>query len=115
MKRRLPITRKGEVMLAAISFPPTAADANRHAPAAAHPGKPAAAVNAAPTAASANRPASATWVTGSPPSSAASAAKAVASHGSRRLHGVPGRDASVIRSVLPALSVRTASGGFSST
>ena len=54
MKRRLPTTRKGEPVLAAISVPPLTDDANRHAPSPSHPGRPAAAANAAPTAASAN-------------------------------------------------------------
>src|SRR5262249_5572769 len=74
-----PTTRKGEIMLAAISRPPLTADANRHAPAASHPGRALAAANAAPTAATANRPGSAAGDIGSPPSSAASAAKAVPS------------------------------------
>ena len=39
MKRRLPTTRKGEIVLAAISLPPLTDDANRHAPTASHPGK----------------------------------------------------------------------------
>ena len=36
MKRRLPTTRKGEVVLAAISLPPLTDDANRHRPATRH-------------------------------------------------------------------------------
>src|SRR6266516_7285925 len=73
MKRRLPTSRKGEVVLAAISLPPLTEHANRHTPSASHPGRPAAAPNAAPIAASANRPASAAGRTASPPSSTASA------------------------------------------
>ena len=76
MKRRLPTTNQGEIVLAAISLPPLTDDANRHAPSRSHPGKPAAASNAAPTAASANRPAPAGGVTGWPPRSTASAANA---------------------------------------
>ena len=74
MKRRLPTTRKGEVVLAAINFPPLTDDANRHDPSPAHPGKAAAAANAAPIAATANRAAPAGGGNGSPPSSTASAA-----------------------------------------
>jgi hypothetical protein len=74
MKRRLPTIRKGEVTLAAISIPPLTADANRHAPSGAHPGKPAAAANAAPTEATANLHGPAGGVTAGPPSSTASAA-----------------------------------------
>lgn len=74
MKRRLPTTRKGEVMLAAISDPPLTADANRHAPSPAHPGRHEAASNAAPTAASANRAAASGGAIAGPPSSTASAA-----------------------------------------
>jgi hypothetical protein len=48
MKRRRPTIRQGKVVLAAISLPPLTADANRHSPAASHPGKLAAAPNAAP-------------------------------------------------------------------
>ena len=83
MKRRLPTTRKGEPVLAAISLPPLTDAANRHAPSCSHPGKPAAASNAAPIAASAKRPA---WPAGAitgPPSSAASAANATPSSGAR--------------------------------
>ena len=47
MKRRLPTTRKGEIVLAAISLPPLTDDTNRHTPSASHPGKQAAAPNAA--------------------------------------------------------------------
>ena len=79
MKRRLPTTRKGEPVLAAISVPPLTDDANRHAPSPSHPGRPAAAANAAPTAASANRPGSAAGRIASPPSSTASAANPVPS------------------------------------
>ena len=43
MKRRLPVISQGEVMLAVISLPPLTDDANRHAPTASHPGRPAAA------------------------------------------------------------------------
>ena len=46
MKRLLPTIRKGEIMLAAISLPPVTADANRHAPCPAQPGRAAAAANA---------------------------------------------------------------------
>ena len=74
MKRRLPTIRKGELLLAAISFPPLTADANRHGPSASHPGSPATASNAALIAASANRLAPAGGRGGSPPSSTASAA-----------------------------------------
>src|SRR5439155_5046064 len=83
MKRRLPATRKGEPVLAAISLPPLPDDAHRHAPSPAHPGNPAAAANAAPTAASANRPASAAGRIASPPSSTASAANPAPSSGPR--------------------------------
>jgi hypothetical protein len=79
----LPITRKGEPVLAAISLPPLTDAANRHAPSSSHPGRPAAAANAAPIAASANRPASATGQIASPPSSTASAANPVPSSGAR--------------------------------
>ena len=51
MKRLLPMTRKGEVALAASRLPPVTALANRHRPSTAQPGRPAAAVNAALTAA----------------------------------------------------------------
>src|SRR5438045_3474622 len=74
MKRRLPATRKGEPVLAAISLPPLTDEANRHAPSRSHPGRPAAAANAAPIAASANRPACPAGRIASPPSSTASAA-----------------------------------------
>lgn len=74
MKRRLPITYQGEVVLAAISLPPLTAEANRHDPSPAHPGKAAAAANAAPIAASANRVAPAGGGNDCPPSSTASAA-----------------------------------------
>src|SRR6266516_1696316 len=84
MKRRLPTSRKGEVVLAAISLPPLTEHANRHTPSASHPGRPAAAPNAAPIAASANRPASAAGLTASPPSSTASAANPVPSSRARR-------------------------------
>ena len=83
MKRRLPTTRKGEVVLAAISLPPLTDDANRHRPATRHPGKPAAAPNAAPIAVSAKRPASAGGQTASPPRSTASAANATPSSPAR--------------------------------
>src|SRR2546429_5976650 len=83
MKRRLPTTRKGEPVLAAISLPPLTDDANRHAPSPGHPGNPAAAANAAPTAASANRPACPAGRIASPPSSTASAAKPAPSSGAR--------------------------------
>ncbi len=79
MKRRLPITRKGEIMLAAISLPPLTADANRHAPAASQPGSALAAAKAVPIAATANWPGSASRAIGSPPSSTASAANPVPS------------------------------------
>ena len=83
MKRRLPTIRKGELVLAAISFPPVTDDANRHQPTASHPGKAAAAPNPAPIAASANRPASAGGRIASPPSSTASAANAIPSSPAR--------------------------------
>lgn len=83
MKRRLPITRKGEIMLAAISLPPLTADANRHSPAAAHPGRAAAAVNAPPTAATANPLASAAGAIACPPRSTARAANPVPITGAR--------------------------------
>src|SRR6516165_10799313 len=83
MKRRLPITRKGEPVLAAISLPPLTDDANRHTPTASHPGSAAASANAALIPASANRPASAGGRTASPPSSTASAANAVPSSPAR--------------------------------
>ena len=83
MKRRLPTTNQGEIALAAISLPPLTDDANRHRPAASHPGKAAAASNAAPIAASANRPASAAGPIASPPSSTASAANAIPSSPAR--------------------------------
>ena len=83
MKRRLPTIRKGELVLAAISFPPVTDDANRHQPTASHPGKAAAASNAAPIAASANRPASAGGRIASPPSSTPSAANAIPSSPAR--------------------------------
>ena len=94
MKRRLPTTNQGEIALAAISLPPLTDDANRHRPAASHPGKAAAASNAAPIAASANRPASAAGPIASPPSSTASAANAMPSSPARppnRPHPPPGR------------------------
>src|SRR6266581_8762958 len=83
MKRRLPTTRKSELLLAAISLPPLTDDANRHTPTASHPGRQAAAPNAAPTAASANPPASAAGPITWPPSSTASAANATPSSGAR--------------------------------
>src|SRR6266496_6450732 len=83
MKRRVPATRKGEPVLAAISLPPLTDDANRHTPTASHPGKPAAAPNAALIPDSANRAASAGGRTASPPSSTASAANAVPSSPAR--------------------------------
>ena len=70
-------------MLAAISLPPLTADANRHSPAASHPGSPAAAPNAAVIAVSANRSAPAGGVIASPPSSTASAANAIPSSPAR--------------------------------
>ena len=103
MKRRLPITRKGEVVLAVISLPPLTTDANRHAPSPAQPGKAAAAANAAPIAASANRAAPAGGGNGSPPSSTASAANAAPSSPARArnrrtqpravVYGTPARSA----------------------
>ena len=83
MKRRLPTIRKGEIALAAISLPPLTDDANRHRPAASHPGKPAAASNAAVIAVSAKRPASAGGQIASPPRSTASAANATPSSAAR--------------------------------
>jgi len=83
MKRRLPITYQGEVMLAAISLPPLTADANRHAPSSAHPGRPDAAANAAPIAAAANRAAPSGGVIAGPPRSTASAANPAPSTGAR--------------------------------
>ena len=83
MKRLLPTTRKGEVVLAAISLPPLTDDANRHRPTTRHPGKPAAAPNAAPIAVSAKRPASAGGQIASPPRSTASAANATPSSPAR--------------------------------
>ena len=74
MKRRLPTTRKGEIVLATSSLPPLTDDANRHGPSPSHPGKPAAVANAAPAAASANRPGSAAGRIACPPGSTASAA-----------------------------------------
>jgi len=74
MKRRLPTTRKGEVVLAATSLPPLTADANRHTPTASHPGKLAAAPNAASIPASANPHTPPAGETAVPPSSTASAA-----------------------------------------
>ncbi len=83
MKRRLPTTYQGEVVLAAISLPPVTAEANRQAPSRRHPGRPAAASNAAPIAASANRPAAEGGVTATPSSSTASAANATPSSAAR--------------------------------
>src|SRR6266566_5229991 len=83
MKRRVPATRKGEPVLAAISLPPLTEHANRHTPTASYPGKPAATPNAALIPASANRAASAGGRTASPPSSTASAANAVPSSPAR--------------------------------
>src|SRR5438477_197961 len=83
IKRRVPTTRKGEPVLAAISLPPLTEHANRHTPTASHPGKEAAAPNAALIPATANRAASAGGRTASPPSSTASAANAVPSSPAR--------------------------------
>jgi len=66
MKRRFPVISQGEFVLAAIRLPPLTAQANRHNPAAGHPGRPS----------SANRRASAAGRTASPPRSTASAANA---------------------------------------
>jgi hypothetical protein len=83
MKRRLPTIRKGEIVLAAIRLPPLTAQANRHTPRSAHPGRPHAPSNAAATASSANRPASAAGRITSPPRSTASAANATPSSPAR--------------------------------
>jgi hypothetical protein len=103
MKRRLPTISQGEVALAAISLPPLTAQANRHKPAASHPGSAHAAPNAESIAANANRPASAAGRIASPPSSTASAANATPSSrpraANRRTHpravvsGTPARAA----------------------
>jgi hypothetical protein len=76
MKRRFPTISQGEIVLAAIRLPPLTAQANRHRPSAAHPGRPHALPNAAVIASSANRPASAAGRIASPPRSTASAANA---------------------------------------
>ncbi|HUY49830.1 MAG TPA: hypothetical protein VMV92_29630 [Streptosporangiaceae bacterium] len=86
MKRRLPTISQGEIMLAAISVPPLTAQANRHRPSAAHPGRPHAAPNAAVIAASANRPGSAAGRIASPPRSTASAANATPRSRARALN-----------------------------
>ena len=114
MKRRLPTTRKGEIMLAAISLPPLTADANRQAPAASQPGSELAAANAAPTAASANFPASAAGASASPPSSTASAAKPAPRAGARArnrrtqpravVYGTPARSAAGRTPQLPPVT-----------
>lgn len=83
MKRRRPITNQGADALAASSVPPLTADANRHAPRPAHPGKAAAAANAAPIAAAAYRAAPSGGVIACPPSSTASAANPAPSAGAR--------------------------------
>ena len=57
MKRSLPTAGQGEFWLALVIPPPVADAANRQAPSAAHPGRPAAAPKAALIAASANGPA----------------------------------------------------------
>jgi hypothetical protein len=103
MKRRFPTISQGEIVLAAIRLPPLTAQANRHRPSPAQPGRPAAAPNAAPTAATANRPAPAGGQIASPPSSTASAANATprpwARTPNRRTHplavvcGTPARSA----------------------
>jgi hypothetical protein len=103
MKRRFPTISQGAIVLAAIRLPPLTAQANRHRPSPAHPGRPAAAPNAAPIAATANRPASAGGQIASPPSSTASAANATprprARTPNRRTHpravvyGTPARSA----------------------
>ncbi len=90
-------------MLAAISLPPLTAEANRHAPSPAHPGRPDAAANAAPIAASANRPGRSGGESASPPRSTASAANPApvcgARAANRRTHpravvyGTPARSA----------------------
>jgi hypothetical protein len=105
MKRRLPTIRKGEVLLAAISLPPLTDDANRHSPAASHPGSPAAAPNAAVIAVSANRSAPAGGVTASPPSSTASAANAIPSSPAR-----PQNRRTQPRAVVCGTPARTAAG-----
>lgn len=103
MKRLLPITYHGEIMLAAISVPPLTTDANRHAPSPAHPGNPDPASNAAPTAATAKRAAPAGGVITGPPSSTASAANPAPTRGARTanrrtqpravVYGTPARSA----------------------
>jgi len=103
MKRLFPTISQGAIVLAAIRVPPLTAQANRHRPSPAHPGRPHAAPNASPIAASANRRASAGGRIASPPSSTASAANATprprARAPNRRTHpravvyGTPARSA----------------------
>jgi hypothetical protein len=103
MKRLFPTISHGAIVLAANRVPPLTAQANRHRPSPAHPGRPHALSNAAVTAASANRRAPAAGRIASPPSSTASAANATprprARAPNRRTHpravvyGTPARSA----------------------
>jgi len=103
MKRRLPVISQGEFVLAAIRVPPLTAQANRHNPSPAHPGRPHAAPHAAVIASRANRTAPAAGRIASPPRSTASAANATprssARAPNRRTHpravvcGTPARSA----------------------